>query len=156
MTTFDWWEKSAILNEDRVVVDIHVQFQLLFEQFHILTSIHSGERRNKIQTSSTTARHGGCFVRATTYFLTKRLPNMLVARHKLLYGAFVRKQHFLSLSERQMAMTFGKFQALVLQHWCHYGFCVGLHSKVFAETSRNSFGTSCCTFKGNICRMFPQ
>ena len=39
----------------RAVVDVRVQFQLLFDQFHVLGSIHSGARRNEIPISSATA-----------------------------------------------------------------------------------------------------
>ena len=39
-------------------MDVHVQFQLTFEYFNVLGSIHSGVRRNGIQTSSAMARHG--------------------------------------------------------------------------------------------------
>ena len=46
---------SAILHEDRAAVDVHVQFQLLFEQFHVLVCIHSGVSRDEMQTSSAMA-----------------------------------------------------------------------------------------------------
>ena len=73
-----------ILHEDCAAVDVHVQFQHLFEQFYVglLGSVHSAVSRNGIQTSSATARHGtqiiwlgGCFIVARTYFLSKHLPN---------------------------------------------------------------------------------
>ena len=88
----------------------------------------------------------GCFIVATTYFLT---PNVRAVRYKLLHGAFVRKQHFLPLSESPMAMTSCKVQSLFLHHWCEVWLScrpVGIHSKFFAETSRNSAGTCCCIF----------
>ena len=57
------------VHEDRAAVDVHMQVQLLFEQFHVLGSIHRGVRWNEIQTSSTTTPQiiwlGGCFVMAT-------------------------------------------------------------------------------------------
>ena len=43
-------------------MDVYVQFQLLFEQFHVLGSIHGGVRRSEIQTSRATARHGSARV----------------------------------------------------------------------------------------------
>ena len=39
----------AIMHEDHSAMDMHVQFQLLFEQFHILGSIHGDVRWNEIQ-----------------------------------------------------------------------------------------------------------
>ena len=64
--------RSAILHEYHVAVDVHVQFQLLFEQFHVLgvrqneiqtrsftyLGPFSGVRQNEIQTRSATAHHG--------------------------------------------------------------------------------------------------
>ena len=44
--------RSAILHDDRATVDVHVQYRLLFEQFHALGSIHGGARRTEIQTIS--------------------------------------------------------------------------------------------------------
>ena len=70
------------MHEDRAAVDVRVQFEPLVEQFHVIGSVHSGVRRNEIQTSSATARHGTqsiwlgeCFIVATIYFLSKRLSN---------------------------------------------------------------------------------
>ena len=50
--------------------------------------------------------------------LTRWPPNVHVARYKLLHGSFVRKQHFLPLSESPMAMTSGKVPSLFLHHLC--------------------------------------
>ena len=44
----------------------------LITSFH--GSVHSGVRRNEIQTSSATAQHGTQIIVATTYFLSIRLP----------------------------------------------------------------------------------
>ena len=49
-----------------------------------------------------------------------------------------------TLSDSPMAMTSGKVQILFLHHWCQMKFTcrpVELHSKLFAEMSRNSAGT---------------
>ena len=121
---------------------MHVQFQLLFEQFYVLRFFHSGVRR----TSSTTAHHGTLnnFARQVFHcgyniFLVKILtqwpPNVHVARCKLQHCAL----HVLPLCESPMAMTSGKVQFLSYPP-------VGLQSKFFAETYRNSAGTYCCTF----------
>jgi len=110
------------LHDYRAAVDVHVQFQLLFEQFHVLEFIHSSVRRNEIQTSSATARHGGLnhLTRQVCHcgyniFLVKTLTqwpsNAHVARGRMLHGAFLRKQHFLSFSDSLMAVTSGKFHA---------------------------------------------
>ena len=91
--------RSAIFHEDRAVVDVHLQFQLLYEQFHILGSIHNGVKRNEIQTSSATANHGTQYHLARWVFhcgyniflgkmLTQWPPNVHVAKYKLLHGAF--------------------------------------------------------------------
>ena len=106
-------------------MDVHVQFQLLFEEFHVvlLKSIHSGFRRNELQASSAKARHctrnhlaRWVFHYGYNIFLVKTLtqspPNVHVARYKLLYGAFIRKQHFFPLSESPLTMTSGKVQSL--------------------------------------------
>ena len=70
------------MHEDRAAVDVHVQFQLLFEQVHVLWPIHSG--LGGVQYRPTAPRHdmaphiiwlGGSFTLATTYFLSKRLLN---------------------------------------------------------------------------------
>ena len=119
---------NAILHEDRAAVDVHVQFQLLYEQFHVLRSIYGSVLRNEIHTNSVTIRQctpnnlvrrafhcGNIFLVET---LTQCPPNVHVARYKLLHGAFVRKQHLLPLSESPMAMTSGKVQSLFLHHWC--------------------------------------
>ena len=95
---------SAILYADRAAVDVYVQFHFLFEQFHVLGSIHSGVRWNETQTSSATARQhpksfgsAGVFHCACNIFLVKTLthwpPNVNVARYKLLLGAFIKKQN---------------------------------------------------------------
>ena len=99
VATFDL-TRSAIFHEDRAAVDVHLQFQLLFEQFYILRSIHSGVRRNEIQTSSATARHGTpnhlarqVYHCGYNIYLVKTLtqwpPNVHMAKYKLLHGAFV-------------------------------------------------------------------
>ena len=122
--------------------DLHVQFQLLFNQFHALGSIHSGVRRNEIQTSSTTARQVAQNYLAWRVFhcgyniflvntLTQWSHNVHVARYKLLHGTFTRKQHFLPLH-------------LWYQVWLSSR-PVGRQS-TFAEMSRNSAGACCCTF----------
>ena len=43
---------------------------------------------------------------------------MHLQRYKLLYGAFIRRQHFLPHSESPMAKTSGKLQSVFLHHWC--------------------------------------
>ena len=150
---------SAILREDRAPVNMHVQFQPLFEQLHVLGSIHSGVRQNEIQTSSakeqrSTPNHLAWWLFHCGYdiFLVKTLtqwpPNVHEVRYKLLHGVFVTKQHFLPLSESPMAMTSGKVQSFSYHHWCQVWLScqpMGLQSKFFAETSRNSAGTYCCT-----------
>ena len=88
--------RSAILHEDRAAVD--VQFQLLFEQFHVLGV------RNETQTSSNPNYLAQwLFHCGYNIFLVKTLiqwpPNVHMVRYKLLKGAFVRKEHFFSLSE---------------------------------------------------------
>ena len=125
-------------------MDLHVQVQLLIEQFHVLGSIHSGVRRNELHSSSVMTRHG------TPTHLARRVfhcgYNIFLV--KLLHGAFIRK-HFLPLSESPMAMTSGKVQSVFLHHWCQVRLScrpVGLQSKYFTGTSRNSAGTYCCTF----------
>ena len=58
---------SAILHEGRVPVDVHVQIQLLFEQFHVLGTIHIVVRRMKYRPAASqvmahqTIMLGGCF-----------------------------------------------------------------------------------------------
>ena len=42
----DSMTRSAILHEDRAALNVHVQFLLFFDQFHVLGSSHSGVRRN--------------------------------------------------------------------------------------------------------------
>ena len=122
-------DKEHHLAQDPTAVGVHMQFQLLFEQFLVLGRIHSGVRRNEIQTSSATTRHGTPNHLARREFhcrynisfvetLNQWLSNEHVARYKLLHGAFIRKQHFLPLGERLMAMTSGKVQSLFLHHWC--------------------------------------
>ena len=51
-------DDKSHLHEDQAAVDVYVQFQVIFEQFRSLGSIHSCVRRNGTQTSSATARHG--------------------------------------------------------------------------------------------------
>ena len=46
--------RGTILPEDRSALDVRVQFQLLFEEFHLFGSIHNNVRRNEIQTSMAT------------------------------------------------------------------------------------------------------
>ena len=92
-----------------------VRFQLLFEQFRVFESNHSGVRWNEIQTSSATARHDTPNHMARRVFhcgyniflittLTQWPLNVHAVRYKLLHDAF-RKQHFLPLSESPMTMT---------------------------------------------------
>ena len=74
-----WWvTRSTILQEHHAAVDDHVQFQLLFEQFDALGSMHGGVRWNKIQTSSGIARGGirlgGYYIVATLSFSGTRDP----------------------------------------------------------------------------------
>ena len=86
--------------------------------------IHSGVRRSEIQT--TTAPHdipnhlAQCMVHCGyNIFLVKTLCSQWhVVRYELLHGTFVRKQHFLPLSESPMVMTSGKVQSFFLLHWC--------------------------------------
>ena len=72
---------------------LHVQFQPLFEQFHILGPIHSGFRRIEIQTSSATTTQGtpnylvrrvfhGVYNTFRVKTLIQRPPNMHMARNK--------------------------------------------------------------------------
>ena len=124
-----WMRRNAIVNEDHAAVYVYVQFRLLYEQFHVLGSNHSDVRWTEIQTSSATARHGNPNHLARRVFhcsynillvntLSQWQPNLYVARYKLLHGAFVSKQHFLSVSACPMAMTSGKVQSLFLHLWC--------------------------------------
>ena len=112
-----------------------MQFQLLFEQFYILGSIHSGVRQNEIQTSSTMTQHGTpkhmaqwAYFCGYIIFLVKMLAqwlsNVHVARYKLLHGAFIRNQHFLPLCDSPVAMTSGRIQSNFSGGRC--GFCAGL------------------------------
>ena len=55
MATFD---QCAILHEDHAAVDVHVPFQLLFKQFHVLGSIQSGVRWNEMQTNGAITHNG--------------------------------------------------------------------------------------------------
>ena len=130
--------RNAILNEDRAAVDVHV---LLFEQLHVRGSIHSGVRRNELQNSSATIRLTKSFS-SEGVSLSKRLPRdrlMCIWR-----GTNCCMVHFLPLSESPMAMTSGKVQFLFSSSLMWYS-CqpVGLQSRFFVETSRNSAGTYC-------------
>ena len=48
MATFESVKRSVILHADRAAVDVHVQFHLLLEQFHVFVTIHSSVRRSEI------------------------------------------------------------------------------------------------------------
>ena len=93
-----------------------------------------------------------CFIVATTYFLSKSLPNdrlmcmWLVTNCCMVHSS---GKKILPLSESPMAMTSGKVQSVFLHHWCQVRLScrpLGLQSKYFTGTSRNSAGTYCCTF----------
>ena len=65
---------------ERRSCNVHVQFNLLFEQLLVLGSIRSGVRRNETQTRRSMTCHpnsfiGGRSVVATRYYLSERLPN---------------------------------------------------------------------------------
>ena len=77
---------GSILFDDRAVVDVHVQYQFLFEQFHVLGFIHSGVRRNEIQTSSTPNQF------ARRVFYTNIGLCLIKTLTKLLHGAWCIRQ----------------------------------------------------------------
>ena len=140
------------MREDRAAVDMHVQFELLFEQSTylgpcIVVSMHSGVRGGVIQydMAPQIIWLGTHVIVATTYFLSNHPPNDHL-RYELLHGAFHQKTT-LPLSDIPMVMTSDKFQSFSSSLVC--GFRAGpwdFNPKLFTETSRNSAGTYCCTF----------
>ena len=115
MATFDWQQGAPSCMK-------FMLFQLLFEQFHVLGSIHSGVKWNAIQTSSAMARHGtpNRLARQVLHcgyniFLAKTITQE--PRNVHVHGAFISKQHFLPLSESS-GDDMWKVQSLFLHHWC--------------------------------------
>ena len=76
-----WVARNAILHEDSAAMDVHVQFQLLFEQFH-LGPFLVGLGRMKYRPAAPWHDMAPqiiwlcrCFIVATTHFLSKHSPN---------------------------------------------------------------------------------
>ena len=119
---------------------------------YVLGSIHSGVRRNEIQTSNATAQDAPNHLARRVFhcgyiflveMLTQWPPNMHVARYRLLYGAFVRNPSPLLLSESPMTMTSDSHLFFFITG-VRRGFRAGLWGfspNSLAETSQNGAGS---------------
>ena len=99
--------------------------------------IHSDVKCNETQTSNATARHDIPNHLARRVFLlwlqhiscqtlTQRMPNMHVARYKVLHGAFVGKQHFLHSARVQGRWRLAKSSLFFFITGVRCGFRAGL------------------------------
>ena len=96
---------------------------------------------------------GWCFNVATTYFLSRRLPNGEV---QTAAWCICQKTTFLFHSTSPMAIMSGKVQSLFLVHWCQVWLScrpVRLQSTFFAEILENVLELIAVPFKGKIAQI---
>ena len=116
LATFDRWQGAPSCITIVQPWTSMCSFSLSLSDSTHFWSIHSGVRRNELQTSSVTERHytpnhstRRVFHCGYNTFLVETLtqwpPNVHVAMYILLHGLFVRKQHFVS-TQRESSLVF--------------------------------------------------